>query len=104
MKLDDPRNYDEGARAFEQRAGVRLDNVAGIPDAVKDYAKQSGKTSHEAKAALMWEAMDENERAGVRFGMFPLRKMKEAEAEGFGTHPLVCALMDCAKRDGGMRA
>lgn len=92
-------------RAGEKLGGsVTLSNVAGIPANVKDYAEQTGKTSHEAKAALMWETMDENERAGVRFGMFPLRKMKEAEAEGFGSHPLVVALMDCAKRDGGMRA
>ena len=72
--------------------------------ALSDYVAASGLSQIDAKAALMWEAFSENERAGVRFGMFPAGKMHEAEREGFATHPLVCALMDCAKRDGGMRA
>ena len=56
------------------------------------------------KAKLLWHDMDENERTGVRFGMFPFGKMQEAEREGFNGRELCLALMDCAKADGGMRA
>jgi hypothetical protein len=55
-------------------------------------------------AAEMWAAMDKNERAGVRFGMFPAVKMQAAERAGFDGRELCVALMDCAQRDGGMRA
>ena len=56
------------------------------------------------KAAKVWQGMDKNEKTGVRFGMFPQAKMKAAEAEGYDGHKLVCALMDQAQADGGMRA
>jgi len=62
---------------------------------MKDYTK---------KAAEVWQEMTKNEKTGVRFGMFPHEKMKAAEAEGFNGHKLVCALMDQAQADGGMRA
>jgi hypothetical protein len=57
-----------------------------------------------ARAEVIWAGMDKNERAGVRFGLFPAGKMHEAEKEGFDSHGLVCALMDCAQRAGGMLA
>ena len=53
------------------------------------------------KAAEIWQAMDENEKTGVRFGMFPYRKMMEVEKEGFNGRELSVALMSQA---GGMRA
>jgi hypothetical protein len=56
------------------------------------------------KAATIWGSMDNNAKTGVRFGMFPADVMRRAEAEGFDQHRLCCDLMDCASRDGGMRA
>jgi hypothetical protein len=58
----------------------------------------------EEKAVAMWSAFDDNEKTGIRFGMFPAVKMREAEKEGFNGRQLVCALMDCASKHGGMRA
>jgi len=55
------------------------------------------------KAAEVWQGMDKNEKTGVRFGMFPQAKMEAAKAEGFDGHKLVCALMDQAQANGGMR-
>lgn len=60
--------------------------------------------SDQEKAQEIWNAMDENERTGVRFGMFPLEKMQAAEKEGYNGKDLCVALMDVAKQNGGMRA
>lgn len=57
-----------------------------------------------SKAQTLWAEMNENEKAVVRFGMFPHDKMIEAEKEGFKGQQLAVALMNCAKADGGMRA
>lgn len=57
-----------------------------------------------AMAAAIWSKLDKNEKTGVRFGMFPMGKMQEAEKEGFNTKDICVALMDCANNDGGMRA
>jgi len=57
-----------------------------------------------AKALELWQAFSENERFGVRFGMFPAEPMRQAEAEGFTSRDLTLALMDVAARNGGMRA
>lgn len=62
------------------------------------------KARHSARAQAMWQNMDDNEKTGVRFGMFPAVKMREAEAEGFDGHLLCIELMDCASKNGGMRA
>jgi len=60
---------------------------------------------YQAKASSMWAAFNANDRAGVRFGMFPFAAMKEAERVGYTDgRRLSVALMDCATRDGGMRA
>jgi len=56
------------------------------------------------KAQEIWDGMDENERAGVRFGLFPYGKMTAAEAEGCDSKDLCVALMDVAKENGGMKA
>jgi hypothetical protein len=58
----------------------------------------------EAKAKELWAAFTDNEKAGVRFGMFPAHQIAAAEREGIEGRALVLALMDCATRDGGMRA
>jgi hypothetical protein len=56
----------------------------------------------EALARLLWADFTKDERTLVRFGMFPANKMPTLGRDG--TRLLAVALMDCAKRDGGMRA
>jgi hypothetical protein len=65
-------------------------------------AEQIGR--YRTKAEALWQAMDANEQTGIRFGMFPAVKMREAEADGFDGHELCVALMDVASARGGMRA
>lgn len=55
-------------------------------------------------AQAMWNSFDDGEKTIVRFGMFPAAKMQEAEKAGINGRDLCCALMYCAKKDGGMRA
>ena len=55
-------------------------------------------------AALVWQNMDDNERHGVRFGLFPANKMKVAEDAGYNGLQLCVALMNVAKANGGMIA
>lgn len=57
-----------------------------------------------ALAIVMWQGFSDNERAMVRFGIFPAAKMEAGEAAGVDGRTLAVALMDCAKADGGMRA
>lgn len=66
--------------------------------------QEDDANSHRARAASLWIKPDKNQKAGVRFGIFPLREMAMVEAEGFDPHAVCVALMDCAKTDGGMRA
>jgi hypothetical protein len=64
------------------------------------------KQDYKAMAKLMWDGFNENEKTGVRFGLFPSEAMKQA-AESWGYtdgRELALALMDEAKKDGGMRA
>lgn len=56
------------------------------------------------KAKQMWAALDANAKRGVRFGLFPATVMQAAIAEGHDSRTLSVALMDCARRDGGMCA
>ena len=56
------------------------------------------------KAAEIWQAMEDHEKATVRIGMFPLEIMRDAEAEGYNGRALAVSLMNCANADGGMRA
>ncbi len=56
------------------------------------------------KAAQMWAAFDDNQKAAARFGMFPAGPMQDADKEGYDGRLLAVALMDCASRNGGMRA
>jgi hypothetical protein len=58
----------------------------------------------QAKAMTMWQKFTENEKTGVRFGMFPANKILEIETEGFEFKDICAALMRCAENDGGMRA
>jgi hypothetical protein len=75
-------------------------------------ADKLDRTMIDQKAQAVWDAMDKNERAGVRFGMFPAGPMRKAEAElkaaGCETRDagrlLSVALMNIASANGGMRA
>lgn len=58
----------------------------------------------ETKAQEIWDSMDDNERTGVRVGLFPYGKMMEAEAEGYTGRDLSVALMKIAEKKGGMIA
>jgi hypothetical protein len=62
------------------------------------------KRKAQEKAAQMWAAFDKNQKAGVRFGMFPAGPMRDAEKDGCDGKLLSVALMDEAAKDGGMRA
>jgi hypothetical protein len=57
-----------------------------------------------ARAAAIWASLDDNEKHGIRFGLFPATKMRDIERDGFRLHDVTVALMDEAKRNGGMRA
>jgi len=65
--------------------------------------QHQGDAMYASKAQTLWAEMDQNEKAVVRFGMFPHDKMLEAEKDGFNGQQLAVALMNCAKADGGMR-
>ncbi len=64
------------------------------------------------RAAAMWLAFTANQRTMCRFGMFPAEEMKaatdalsaELESPREVGKDLAVALMDCASKDGGMRA
>jgi len=62
-----------------------------------------GRTVAEAARAA-WEGMDDNAKHGIRFGLFPAELMRELETQGFKSQEISLALIDCANRDGGMRA
>jgi hypothetical protein len=63
-----------------------------------------------AQAVLAWAQFTANEKALVRFGMFPADRMAALEAlfpemlSRDRSRLLAVALMDCARKDGGMRA
>lgn len=83
--------------------GAQLDLIDQLRGMNMD-AKTFDKLSTAQKASELWTALDANEKAGIRFGLFPFVKMQAAEKEGFNGKDLCVALMDCAQRDGGMRA
>ena len=37
------------------------------------------------RAEALWQQLSKNERAGIRFGLFPADKMKDVEREGFNS-------------------
>ena len=56
------------------------------------------------EAEQTWPTLTENQKTAIRFGLFPVEVMKEAEGRGHDEHALGIALMDVAARNGGMRA
>jgi len=51
------------------------------------------KAQHVLRARLLWNDMNDNERFGCRFGLFPTKLMTEAESEGYDGRLLVHELM-----------
>jgi len=51
------------------------------------------------KAESLWGVMDNKERAGIKYGMFPTNKMALVEEQGFDCYSVYLALMDCAAKD-----
>jgi hypothetical protein len=66
--------------------------------------KEAEKRSTAARALTIWAQLDDNAKAGVRFGLFPMNVQRIAEAEGYNARALCVGLMECAHQDGGMRA
>ncbi len=50
------------------------------------------------KAELIWRNLTDNDKAGVKFGLFPMAVMNAAEGEGYEGQRLCVALMDIARR------
>jgi len=67
----------------------------------KAIGAEKGTVFEAAQAA--WDVMDDNAKHGIRFGLFPAELMCHLEAQGFDSRFISLALMDCAKRDGGLR-
>lgn len=55
-------------------------------------------------AQQIWNGMTSNEKAGVRFGLFPAAKMQDGSVSHIDGRLLAVALMECAQRTGGMIA
>jgi hypothetical protein len=79
-----------------RRIAVSEPNVLEARKAARELARAEA----ERVAAELWAGFDKNEKTGVRFGMFPAKKMEPHKHLG---NELAVALMGCAERDGGMR-
>lgn len=56
------------------------------------------------RAATVWGSLTDNEKRGVRFGLFPAGPMSDAVTAGFDGRQLASALMSIeAALNGGMR-
>ena len=66
--------------------------------------QQQKEQAAKVRARALWHSMDGNEQHGIRFGLFPATKMREAEKEGFTVREITLALMEVAGENGGMRA
>lgn len=55
-----------------------------------------------SKAEETWKQLNDSQKHGVRFGLFPLEVMNKLEAEGF--KDMAVPLMKVAEKNGGMRA
>jgi hypothetical protein len=54
-----------------------------------------------SRAMTMWFQMDTDERYAIRFGMFPAKRVRAAEAEGFDSRKICMALAELARRNAG---
>ena len=72
-------------------------------EAMLEGKNQAQATAAQA-AAELWAGFDDNAKTGVRFGMFPAKPMNDPKYKHIEIRLLTVALMNCATRDGGMRA
>ena len=74
--------------------------------AIRQHREERKLSEAEATQAAseLWADFDDNEKTGVRFGMFPAEPMQREKYAHIEGRLLAVALMDCAERDGGMRA
>ena len=79
--------------------------ISEVPSvkAARERERQSNE-QHAARATILWQNLDKNAKTGIRFGLFPAKEMATVEKEGYDAHKICVALMDCASKDGGMRA
>lgn len=50
------------------------------------------------KAVKIWTDMNESEKKGVMFGLFPADRMKDAATEGYKPREISLHLIDIARR------
>lgn len=62
-------------------------------------AQQECKRLARLRAEEIWKEMTKGERHGVRYGLFPATKMKQAEDAGYIGRFITEALLDLADRD-----
>ena len=69
-------------------------------------ANEDQQATIDARAALAWHDMDDNERFGVSVGLFPLHIMEkhDPKIEDVDSQSFAVALMKVASANGGMRA
>jgi PRTRC genetic system protein C len=99
-----PADPGRSAIEFKRRVGTKGTTSKPPVFCICGKSTDTGLMCTNCKAIEMWKAMDKNEQAGVRFGMFPYQKMMDAKKAGFEERKLCVALMQCAKDNGGMRA
>jgi len=64
----------------------------------------TGESTVKAKAAQLWLGFSGPEKSLARFGLLPHDKLTEAMREGYSVRELSVAIMQCAKKNGGMVA
>lgn len=94
-------------------------NETSIANQIIERRRESMRTDRAfvaSRAAEAWAKLDDNEKACVRFGMIPKHVHDEYEVElavyvdqaggqtTIESKDFAVALMDCAARNGGMRA
>jgi len=68
----------------------------------KDYRLRRAEAAQAAEK--IWAGMTDNERHGVRFGLFPAKTMTNHDYAHIEPRLLTVALMDIAQKNGGMIA
>ena len=72
-----------------------------LPEMCDDTPKRThdDKNVYEFKAELLWRSFTDNDKAGVRCGLFPFCALYIAGKEGYDEHRLCVALLDVASRN-----
>ena len=75
-------------------------STPSIEQRKKEHAEQQEQVTKYAQ--VQWDKMNDSEKCGVRFGLFPMWQHTEAETDGMPSHEVTCALLDIAQKNGGM--